>query len=78
VTAASDDDDRDATDTAVTGPGLEPLAQQLLTNPLTNRGTAFTGADRDRLGLRGLFISLLRDQHIVMLGAGSAGIGVLD
>src|SRR5919206_589864 len=44
----------DARTTAVPAPGLESLAQQLLTNPLTNRGTAFTQAERDRFGLRGL------------------------
>ncbi|HTF53132.1 MAG TPA: NAD-dependent malic enzyme [Pseudonocardia sp.] len=47
-------DNTDSRRAATPPPGLEPLAQQLLTNPLTNRGTAFSDAERDRWGLRGL------------------------
>lgn len=59
---ATGPDDKDTDDAAIPGPGLEPLAQQLPTNPLTNRGTAVTQADRDRLGLRGLLPPRVKSQ----------------
>jgi malate dehydrogenase (oxaloacetate-decarboxylating) len=41
-------------DARMPSPGPEPVGQQLLANPLTNRGTAFSPADRQRWGLNGL------------------------